>query len=90
MNKSRIVHYLERISRNRDLLRLGEGLGLDGRELRRNVNSDVLLDDMVEDWLERKHRVDEVGKPSWRVLIKVLRDVGQNGLANDIEEEELN
>ena len=89
MNNFEIVQYLERIGSNQDLLRLGEGLGLDGSVLRRKVNSDISLDDMVREWLERKHRVDEVGKPSWRVLIKVLREVGQNGLANDIEEKEL-
>ena len=88
MNKFKIVHYLERISRNQDLVRLGEGLGLNGTELRKRKDSDAFLDDLVRDWLERKYRVDEVGEPTWRKLVEVLRDVEQNGLANDIEKEQ--
>ena len=88
MNKFKIVHYLERISRNQDLVRLGEGLGLNGTELRKRKDSDAFLDDLVRDWLERKYRVDEVGEPTWRKLVEVLRDIEQNGLANDIEKEQ--
>ena len=84
-DKFAIVEWLERIGNNRDLLRLGEGLGLNGKELRKRMISDTFLDDLVGDWLERKYRVDEVGKPTWRKLVEVLRKVGQNGLANDIE-----
>ena len=84
-NKFEIVEWLERIGNNQDLLRLGEGLGLNGKELRKRMISDTFLDDLVGDWLERKYRVDEVEKPTWRKLVEVLRKVGQNGLANDIE-----
>ena len=82
-NKFELVEWLERIGNNRDLLRLGEGLGLTG--LRKRKDSATFLDDLVGDWLERKDRVDEVGRPTWRKLVEVLRKVGQNGLANDIE-----
>ena len=51
------------------------------------MNSETFLDDLVGDWLERKHRVDKVGAPTWRKLIEVLREVGQNGLANDLKKE---
>ena len=69
-------------------MRLGEKLGLNGRKLRKRKDSDTFLDDLVGDWLERKDRVDKVGKPTWRKLVEVLRKVGQNGLANDIIEKE--
>ena len=80
--------YLRRIRNNQDLLRLGEGLGLDGGELRSQMGTGTFLDDLIGAWLERKHRVDEVGRPTWRKLVEVLRQVGQNGLANDIEREQ--
>ena len=87
-NKSKVVQYLKRIGSNEDLLRLGEGLGLDSTELRKKLTSDTFLDDMVREWLERKDRVDEVGTPSWRKLVEVLQEVRQNGLANDIKREQ--
>ena len=85
-NKLKIVLYLKRIGNNQDLLMIGEGLGLTG--LRTKLITDTFLHDLVGDWLERKYRVDEVGRPTWRKLVEVLREVGQNGLANDIIEKE--
>ena len=85
-NKLKIVLYLKRIGNNQDLLMIGEGLGLTG--LRTKLTTDTFLDDLVGAWLERKYRVDEVGRPTWRKLVEVLQEVGQNGLAKDIIEKE--
>ena len=79
--------YLMEIGHNQDLLLLGESLGLDGNELRKNVNSETFVFDLVGDWLSRKHRVDKVGPPTWRGLIKTLEAVKQNGLANNIKKD---
>ena len=67
---------------------LGDSLGLDGDELKRNLSSNTFLFDLVTDWLARKHRVDEVGTPTWGLLVKILGDVGQTGLASDISRQE--
>ena len=81
------MKYLKRISNNQDLLMLGESLGLDGNELVKNVNSETFLFCLVGDWLSRKHRVDEVGTPTWERLVHTLENVGQSGLANDIKKD---
>ena len=88
VNKFIIVQYLKRIGSNDDLLRLGQGLGLDGTELRKKLHSGTFTDDLVREWLERKYRVDEMGRPTWRKLVEVLREVEQNGLANIIKREQ--
>ena len=87
-NRPKVMKYLKRISHSGDLLMLGDSLGLDGDELKRNLSSDTFIFDLVSDWISRKHRVDEVGTPTWKLLAQVLEDVGQTGLANDIRRQE--
>ena len=77
--------YLKKIGNNQDLLMVGESLGLDGNELKKNLVSETFLFHLVGDWLDRKYRVDKVGTPTWNGLIQALEHVGQSGLANDIK-----
>ena len=79
--------YLTRIGNNQDLLMVRESLGLEGNEPKKNFNSETFLFDLIGDRLSRKHRVDEVGTPTWRGLVQALEHVGQSGLANDIKKD---
>ena len=67
---------------------VGESLGLDGNELKKNLISETFLFDLIGDWLSRKHRVNDVGTPTWRGLVQALEHVGQSGLANDIKKDQ--
>ena len=84
IDRPKVTKYLRRIP-SKDLLFLGESLGLDGTELRSRVNSDTFLFDLIGDWLSRKHRVDQVGRPSWNRLVVGLEEIGETGLASDIK-----
>ena len=45
-------------------------------------------DDMVAAWLRQEDNVVRLsGEPSWRNLVKALREVGQEGIARKIEQE---
>ena len=87
-DRPKVMKYLKKISHSGDLLMLGDSLGLDGDELKRNLSSDTFIFDLASDWIARKYRVDEVGTPTWKLLAQVLEDVGQTGLANDISRQE--
>ena len=41
---------------------------------------------ILEAWLMRQDKVEDKGKPSWRVLVGALEDkqLGQNGIARKI------
>ena len=86
-DRPKVMAYLKKISNNQDLLMVGESLGLDGNELKKNLNSETFLFDLIGDWMSRKHRVDEVGTPTWRGLVQALEHVGQSGLASDIKKD---
>ena len=63
---------------------LGESLGVNGTKLAQKTGSDTFLFDLVGDWLNRTHKVEERGMPSWRKLVEELVEVEETGLANDI------
>ena len=68
------------------LLLLGLALGLSYTKLRRLEKATFLLD-MLSMWLREEDDVMEFGPPTWKTLVKALRDktVGQNGRAQTIE-----
>ena len=52
-------------------------------------DSTNFLQDMLAGWLQRVDWVLKAGVPTWRRLVKALKDprVGQNGVANKIEQD---
>ena len=53
------------------------------------MDSPNFLQDMLAGWLQRVDWVLKAGVPTWTTLVKTLKDprVGQNGLANKIEQD---
>ena len=64
-----------------DIQRLGEALGLSYTKLQ---NMNLFPDEMVAAWLKRQDDVLRTGKPTWRTLVDALREIDQNGIAEDI------
>ena len=84
-DRPKVMKYLRKISSIQTLLMLGESLGVNGTKLAQNRRSETFLFDLVGDWLNRTHKVDERGMPSWRKLVEELVDVEETGLASDIQ-----
>lgn len=84
MNHDEVMHFLHSFS-ERDLYELGIALGISHKRLT-DPNRRHLLGDLIMDWLLRVDKVDSKGKPSWRTLVRALRDpmVNQIGVANTI------
>lgn len=61
---------------------LGGALGLEFPKLSR---MNTPLSDVVAAWLRREDNVKE--PPTWKNLVKALRSIGQNGIANRIEQD---
>lgn len=82
-----IMRYLNNVDRA-SVTNLGLVLGLQYNTMK-NLSSDTFLNDVVTRWLGRTENVLSKGTPSWRCLVKGLRDklVKQNGIANEIAEE---
>ena len=66
---------------NEDLISLGGALGLSFPKLKRMRD---LPSEMVAAWLRKEDDVLKQGKPTWKILVNALRDIGQNGIANSI------
>ena len=68
---------------------LGLVLGLDYNRLMTMKDSTNFLQDMLAGWLQRVDWVLKTGVPTWRRLVEALKDprVGQNGVANKIEQD---
>lgn len=81
----KVIKYLNPIHNN-DIRRLGLALGLYFPNLKRMEN---LPEDMVQAWLLKQDNVIMKGKPTWSNLVKALREIGQNGVAQKIEQEKL-
>ena len=73
------------------MFNLGLVLGLDYNRLKTMMDSPSFLEDMLAGWLQQMDQVLSTGVPTWKRLVEALKDpiVGQNGLANKIEQEKL-
>ena len=66
-----------------DIILLGQALGLLRSKLKRLK---TLPDEMIDAWLRQEdHVLDKSGPPTWKSLCKALREIDQNGIANEIE-----
>ena len=76
-----VTEYLE-ILLPQDLIRLGGALGLKYSNVKM---MNPLCGDMVLAWLNQQDNVmKKSGKPTWESLMKALRTIGQEGLAQKI------
>jgi len=87
-NLADITIYLYSLGRTA-VFNLGLVLGLDYNRLKPLIDSPDFLVDMPAGWLHRVDQVQKAGAPTWRRLVKALRDpqVGQNGIASSIEQD---
>lgn len=71
----------------RHIYNLGLALGLRRNKLI-DKDKSTLLDDVITAWLRKEDDVIKQGVPTWKNLVKALRNrrVGQNGIADKIEE----
>ena len=74
-----------------DIHNLGITLGLYHRHLRSMRDSETFRDDMIDAWLQKEDQVLKRGLPTWKTLVKALKDrrVNHIGLAEKIENEKL-
>lgn len=70
-----------------DIHNLGLSLGLNYPHLTKMGGSETFRDDMVAAWLQKEDQVLKQGVPSWKTLVKALRNprVNQTGVAEKIE-----
>ena len=87
---SDIIGYLDSLNKQA-VLDLGLVLGLDYKRLMTMRDSQSFLQDMLAGWLNRVDHVLGTGVPTWKRLVEALNDsrVGQNGVANEIEQDKL-
>ena len=85
-----ILDYLHSLDK-KAVLDLGLVLGLDYNRLETMTNSPNFLEEMLARWLQRVDEVLKTGVPTWKRLVEALKDkrVGQNGIANQIEQDKL-
>ena len=81
----KVFRYLKELGTEK-LLELGGELGLDPIELE-SIPSRELARRLCIGWIQERHYVKESGTPTWRSLTKALRLVGENGVADRIEED---
>lgn len=80
-----ITPYLESLSEE-IVVQLGGVLGLSYNKFQKMK---TYPDDMVAAWLRREDGVlTKSGEPSWRMLVKALRTIHQEGIARNIEKGE--
>ena len=83
-----ITDYLLNMDKTQ-IYHLGLVMGLTQPKLKKMMDSDTFLDDVIAAWLRKEDNVKEKGEPSWTVLISALkhRRVSQIGIADDIAKE---
>ena len=78
-----VTQYLETLP-SKDLKSLGGALGLRYTTLDK-MTSDALCNELVLAWLNQQDNVmKKSGKPTWESLMKALRTIGHEGLAQKI------
>ena len=82
-----ITDYLFELDKTH-IYHLGLVLGLSHHRVKGMEDSKTFLDDMIAALLQK---VDQVGIPTWKRLVKALRHkrVGQTGIASEIENNKL-
>ena len=86
-NSSEVSEYIEVLDNPR-LYELGGQLGLNTVKLRKIPPLELSLK-MSELWLQEDYNVSKIGTPSWEGLVRALRSVGANGVANKVEREKI-
>lgn len=87
-NHFEVLKYLQVLDKQH-ILRLGGALGLNYDTLHNDENR-VNTDHMVAAWLRKADNVLRVkGEPTWRILIEALREIRQEGVAIQIEKEQM-
>ena len=87
-NLKDITSYLNSLDKTA-IIHLGIVLGLNYNRLKTMMDTATFLSEMLAKWLEGVDQVLQTGVPTWKSLVKALRDplVGQNGLASKIEQD---
>ena len=82
-----ITDYLFELDKTH-IYHLGLVLGLSHHRVKEMEDSKTFLDDMIAAWFQK---VDQVGIPTWKRLVKALRHkrVGQTDIASEIEKDKL-
>ena len=72
-----------------EIYNLGLTLGLNHRHLKSMQSSDTFREDVIDAWLQKEDQVLKKGVPTWKTLVKALKDrrVNQIGVAEKIETE---
>ena len=85
-----VTDYLLQLGQT-EIYNLGLILGLNQPHLKSMSNSHTFRDDMIASWLQKDDQVLKRGVPTWKTLVKALRDprVNQIGVAAIIETEKL-
>ena len=83
---AQVTDYLLNLQ-NITIYNLGLTLGLHHPHLKEMKTSETFRDDMIAAWLQKEDQVLKKGIPTWKTLVKALRDprVNQTGIANQIE-----
>ena len=81
-----VTNYLLDLGKT-DIHNLGLTLGLHYPHLTKMGGSETFRDDMIAAWLQKEDQVLKQGVPSWKTLVKALRNprVNQTGVAERIE-----
>lgn len=79
----KIYKYLHPLD-NEDLILLGQALGLLQSKLKKMKS---LPAGMIDAWLNKEDNVlERSGPPTWNSLCMALKEIGQNGKADEIEQ----
>ena len=81
-----VTDYLLNLS-STNIYKLGLSLGLYQPHLKDMKTSETFRDDMIAAWLQKEDEVMNKGIPTWKTLVKALKDprVNQTGIAKKIE-----
>ena len=89
LSEHTVPKYLHNIP-DEDLVALGHTLGLRYNKLRRFKSTENFCLNLVSAWLREEDEVSErSGKPSWESLAKALEEIGQNGKARTIRDDNI-
>ncbi len=79
--------YLRNLSKAQ-VTELGIQMGLSYRWLKDNKCSDTFHYDVVDAWLKQQDSVADLCPPTWQNLVATLREVEQNGVADQVAKDQ--